>query len=373
MTTPNLPPRDATGWGLRPIEEVDVAGYASGFDLDGDLSNPGHEDYETGLGDRFRALAGRALVRTAWLVLAAALALGSAGIVAAVERSPSTGTRPELTWGADQALSTRLNSAVRDLTTLKDDVDALGQEARNTLSSLAQVNQAGLQSAWDRGSNDLSSIDSSAANLSEQLQCGSWDTSLQDRLIRTNSPAIVDRYHQVCIAIASVSPLHDDWQAMVSSSKTAIQVANDIENHDSMAAEALQLATAGRYPDALAKMTGASQDIADASSIAAYLAKVTDVSTLTEWLDRTTQMDNALTTLWQAMVASKGVVTKQVTAALKNVNDAEALLPNDSSVMQVVLYEVAGDLTSHGISIETARGALANALTALVGGTVFGA
>ncbi len=373
MTTPNLPPRDAVGWGLRPIEQVDVDDYASGFDLDGDVSQAGGGDYATGRGDRFRALAGGALVRAGWLVLAAGLALGSAGIVATVEHSPSTGTRPELTWAADQALSTRLNAAIRDLTTLKDDVDALGKQARNTLSSLAQVDQSGLQSAWDQGSKDLSSIDSGAANLSEQLECGSWDASLQDRLIRTNSPAMVDRYHQVCVAIASVSPLYDDWQAMVAGSKTAIQVANDIENHDSTAAEALQLATAGRYTDALAKITTAGQDIADASSIAVNLAKVTDVSTLSEWLDRTTQMDDALTTLWQEMVASKGVITKQVTAALKNVNDAKALLPTDSSVMQVVLYEVAGDLTSHGISIETARGALANALTALVGGTVFGA
>ncbi|MFI5259431.1 MAG: hypothetical protein ACHQ01_07485 [Candidatus Limnocylindrales bacterium] len=373
MTTPNLPPRDAAGWSLRPIEARDVAGYTSGLEFEGDLYDDEYEDDERSRGDRIRAIAGHFLIRIGWLVMAAGLALGSAGIVAAVEHSPSTGARPELTWGADQVLSTRLSSAVRDLARLKDNVDSLGEMARQTLSSLADVNQLGLQSAWDQGSSDLNSIDAGAANLSSQLQCGSWDATLQDALIRTYGPALVDRYHQVCLAIASVTPLHDDWQAMVDGSKTAIRVANDIENHDSTAADALQLATAGRYADALATMTGAAQDIADATSIATDLAKVTDVSTLSEWLDRTTQMDDALTTLWQAMVDSKGVVTKQVTAALTNVNDAKALLPNDASVMQVVLYELAGDLTSHGISIETARGALANALAALVGGTVFGA
>lgn len=369
----SLPPRDSLSWSLRPIEERDVAGYASGLDFEGDVGSEDCEDYEPGWGDRFRALAGRALVRVGWLALAAGLALGSAGLAAAVEHPPSAGTRPELTWGADKILTANLDAAVRDLARLKDDVDSLGQQARKTLSSLAQVNQVGLQSAWDEGSNDLNSIDTGAANLNGQLDCDAWSSTLQDQLIRTNSAALVDRYHQVCLAIASVVPLHDDWLAMVAGSQTAIRVANDIEDHDSAAAEALQLATAGRYPDALAKIAGAQKDIADASSIAADLAKVTDVSTLTEWLDRTTAMDDALTTLWQAMVDSNGKITKQVTAALKNVNDAKALLPNDSSVMQVVLYEVAGDLTSHGISIETARGALANALTALVGGTVFGA
>jgi hypothetical protein len=65
-------------------------------------------------------------------------------------------------------------------------------------------------------------------------------------------------------------------------------------------------------------------------------------------------------------------MTPQVAAALKGEADARALLPNDSSVLQVVLYELAGNLTSDGISIETARGALSDALSGLVGGTVFG-
>ena len=104
----------------------------------------------------------------------------------------------------------------------------------------------------------------------------------------------------------------------------------------------------------------------DASSIADNLAKVTDVSTLSKWLSRTTQMDDALRLLWQTMIDSKGRVTIQVTAALKIVADAKALLPASTDVLQVVMYELAGRLTSDGISIETARGALADALANLV-------
>ena len=99
---------------------------------------------------------------------------------------------------------------------------------------------------------------------------------------------------------------------------------------------------------------------------------MTDVSTLTAWLTRTQAFDDALRLLWQTMIDSKGKVTAQVTAALRGVSAAEALLPTNSDVLQVVLYEAAGDLTSSGISIETARGALADALSDLTGDTVSG-
>jgi hypothetical protein len=152
-----------------------------------------------------------------------------------------------------------------------------------------------------------------------------------------------------------------------------MRVANDVNTHDATAADALVLATQGRYPEAIDQLKGASAAVADASSIADNLSKVTDVSTLAKWMNRTKQMDDALRLLWQTMIGSKGKVTAQVTAALKAVADAKALLPASTDVLQVVMYELAGQLTSDGISIETARGALADALANLGGGTAGGA
>jgi hypothetical protein len=106
-------------------------------------------------------------------------------------------------------------------------------------------------------------------------------------------------------------------------------------------------------------------------------------------------MDDALRVLWQTMIDSKGRITKQVTAALKAVTAAKALLPGgsgggelvivdangtetvlkdpgSSGVLQVVLYEMAGNLTADGISIETAKGKLGSALADLAGGTALG-
>jgi hypothetical protein len=362
MTTPE---RRTTipGSGLRPIEARDLDGLEPYDYRDED----GYRvEYELSLTGRIRRWSGRLIVRVSWLLLAAGLAFGSAGAASALQQPPNGANRPELTWGADQALSARLDAATRNLVLLNDDVDQLGTMTRQTLSSLAQVNQVSLTQAWNGGANALKSIQSRSADLASSLECDPWDQARQTELGKLYSPGVIDRYHGVCQAIASIAPLKADWDALVAGSETAMQVATDINNHDQVAADALQLATAGRYPEALSQLANASAAISDATSIATELAKVTDVSTLQNWLTRTTGMDDALKTLWQAMIDSNGRINVQVAAALKGVNDAKALLPDDNSVLQVVLYELASRLTTYGISIETARGELSSALSTLV-------
>jgi hypothetical protein len=255
---------------------------------------------------------------------------------------------------------------------LNGDIDLLGQMSRKTLSSLVQMDQVALTQAWDNGSGAVTSLYARAGDLDTRLICDSWDTARQVELSKTYSSAPIDRYHRICLALTSVGPLRDDWAALVAGSRTAIQVSLDINSHDQIGAEALQLGTQGRYPEALAKLSGATDAIADATSIAADLAKVADVSTLQDWLTRTTGFDVSLQILWQSLIDSKGRITPQIEAALKGMNDAKALLPNDNAVLQVVMDELAGKLIPNGISIETSRGAFAAAIGDLVGGTVFG-
>ena len=371
MTTPNPPLRPYPGSSLRPIDESDLAGYGSAFDLDDDYDIYG-DGYELGWGDRGRVLAGRLLVRIGWLTLAAGLAFGSAGLVAAAEHPPSTGARPELTWAADAELSTRLDTAVRSLARLNDDVDALGAQARKALANLTQLNEPGLKASWDAGWNNITSITAEAADLNTSLSCADWDSSLQESLTKKYSPAMVDRYHQVCVAIVSVQPLPADWQGIVDGSQTAMNVKDDIETHDTLATDALKFANQGRYPSALSRLHQAEAALSDASGIARALSTTTDVSQLTKWLTLTSQLDVALGVLWQSMIDSKGLMNKQVAAALRNEATAEKNLKGSNNALEAVVLEVAGNLTAEGISIETARGELTNALTALTGGSVLG-
>jgi hypothetical protein len=373
MTTSNRPPR-VPGSGLRPIEGRDLEGFEpegyreSRSEADGNWDG----ESEPGRGGFVRGWLRGRLTQGAWLVLAGGLALGSAGAAAAMQPVPDGTNRAELTWEADQQLTVRLDAAMRDLVLLKGDVDQLGTLTRQTLSSLAQVNTVALSDAWKGGADALNSIETRAGSLAKSLECSPWSDARDVELGKLYRADLIDQWRGICTAIASVAPLPNDWNALVGGSRTAMQVATDINTHDSIAADALQLATAGRYPDALKKLSGADAAIGDATSIADALAKVTDVSTLQNWLTRTTAMDRALQTLWEAMIASKGRVTAQVTAALKGVNEAKALLPDDTAVLQVVLYELAGRLTINGISIETAKGRLSTAIDDLTGGTVQG-
>ena len=304
-------------------------------------------------------------MRAAWLVLAIAFALGAAGAVAALQPLPDAANRLELTWGADSILSARLDGATHELVLLKGDVDVLGDQTRATLAAVAQANQASLTAARSVGGSAVASIETRQTNLDGLLGCSGWSDAFRHTLTQTYNTALVERYHDICLAIASVAPLEADWQSLVAGSQTAMQVAADIDGHDQVAAAALQLATEGRYPDALAKLSEATARITDATAIATNESKTADVSTLTSWLSRTTTMDQALATLWNTMIASKGRVTSQVTAALKNVNSAKALLPDSNAVLQIVLHELASRMTGSGISIETARGALAVAVADL--------
>jgi hypothetical protein len=373
MTTSNRPPRVPDS-GLRPIEGRDLEGFEpegyreSLFEADEGWAG----ESEPGLADLVRGWLRRRLTQGAWLILAGGLALGSAGAAAALQPLPDGTNRAELTWGADQQLTVRLDAAARDLVLLRDEVDHLGTMTRQTLSGLAQVNSVALSAAWNGGAGALNSIETRAASLAKSFECLPWDDARDLELAKLYRTDLIDRWRGICAAIASVAPLPNDWNALVSGSRTAMQVATDINKHDSIAADALQLATAGRYLDALTKLSEADAAIGDATLIAEALARVTDVSTLQNWLTRTTAMDRALQILWEAMVASKGRVTAQVTAALKGVNEAKALLPDDSAVLQVVLYELAGRLTVSGLSIETAKGRLSAAIDDLTGGTVQG-
>src|SRR5215212_2519436 len=92
---------------------------------------------------------GRTIV---WVVVAAALALGSAGLVGELSHPPGGESRAELTWAADQDLDTRLDDATNDLRSIEKQVDQLAAEARDALEAVAGADASQIQAALDKGS-----------------------------------------------------------------------------------------------------------------------------------------------------------------------------------------------------------------------------
>src|SRR5262245_16195766 len=97
-------------------------------------------------------------VRLAWLLLAAVIAVGIAGIVAAGNRLPGTAGRPELTWAADRAASTQLEASTAALSTLAADVDKLGEMGRLALTAVTDRDLDRLGTAISDGTKFLATV-----------------------------------------------------------------------------------------------------------------------------------------------------------------------------------------------------------------------
>ncbi|HEY0443474.1 MAG TPA: hypothetical protein VGC90_04550, partial [Candidatus Limnocylindrales bacterium] len=100
---------------------------------------------------RARAIANAIAYLAVWLVAIELIALGAAGLVAAIDHQPGTAARAELTWAGDQAIEPALNAATANLVSLGSDVDRLGVLGRGALAALASSQWDDLDSAVNDG------------------------------------------------------------------------------------------------------------------------------------------------------------------------------------------------------------------------------
>ena len=69
----------------------------------------------------------RTAAAVVWVLVAALVALGGAGVVAAMHNVPGTAARADLTWAADQAADAKLDAATERLAELSAAVESLGR------------------------------------------------------------------------------------------------------------------------------------------------------------------------------------------------------------------------------------------------------
>src|SRR5262245_43856458 len=93
----------------------------------------------------------RAAVVVVWLLIAAVIAIGGAGLITTLANSPATAARPELTTEGDLAAQPGLDAAQTGLTNVTTDVDRLGELGRGALTALVSSDFATLDSSVDQG------------------------------------------------------------------------------------------------------------------------------------------------------------------------------------------------------------------------------
>src|SRR5512140_3172801 len=112
---------------------------------------------------------GRLARAIAWVAIAAALALGGAGIVGQLSHPPGDSRREELTYAADVALKVRLDALAVQLQDVGSLVDALSGDAKASLVAVTSGDGTALQEALDRGTGRARSAETTVAAIRTSL------------------------------------------------------------------------------------------------------------------------------------------------------------------------------------------------------------
>lgn len=301
-------------------------------------------------------MARRTLIVIAWILAAVVIALGAAGLVAALDHLPDGTGRAELTWAADREVAADLDASSAELVALADAVGVLGGHGRTALAALVGRDAPALTVALDAGTAQLDVIDAAAARLADRL--ASMPLAGAERVMR-HSAVTLARYDAAVGALAAVDPLRPAWAGLIAGVVPATGLTEHLLAHDRIAATAIQSGGAGKYAQAIARIDKAAAELAEARVIRDRLAATIDVGTLDGWLERNVAYDDALRGLWDALRRSGGRVTKAVRDAAARESTARELLPPDARALVVILGDVArGGLNQAVITIEEARGRL---------------
>jgi hypothetical protein len=307
----------------------------------------------------------RVVLGAGWLVVAALVSLGAAGIIGAMAHLPGTASRAELTYVGDKAIEPGLRAAEASLVDLAAEVRQLSDLGRRALTALVASDVTTLSSSVSEGEELTLRIDAHAKQLREQLEAlpgiGEGDEL-------TLSADLRDRQARALAALATTDGLAGAWSRLAVASIAATRVTTLLTDHDRVTGEAAGLGRTGKYVEALDKLTESDRIIAEARGLSDKLAATVDVSTLTTWLDLNAEYDAALRSLYDAVLASKGRVTADVRAAFDAEAEARKRLPSDTKGLVIILAEIGrGGLNQAVIGIEEARGTLDAAL-GLLGG-----
>lgn len=299
-------------------------------------------------------------IRLAWTVVAGLVALGTAGIVSAMNQPPGSAGRPELTWAGDARLQAALEAATGDLQALSDRVDDLAGTARTALEQTVAGDTERLGPTITQGTAILGDVQRLADELEASLRGVPYAGADWALYV---SAGLRHRYEQLAATSGLTAGLEDDWASFTGRALAASRLSSLLVRHDEETAAAAKAGSEGRFKDALAQLDTSDATIAESRGLRDDLAPSTDVTTLTAWLDRNAGYDAALRDLYETLIRSGGRVTDPVKKAFAREQAARAQLPGDTRGLVVIMSDVAqGGLNQALIAIEQARGSLAKAL-----------
>ena len=299
----------------------------------------------------------------AWTLLAAAVALGGAGLVSQLAHVPGGPQRQELTWAADESLTTRLDAAAASLRDIAANVDRMADAAKAALGSVALVDPTQLQSNIQRGNGAAVLIEQATADLRNSLAGLPGDGP--DAAFTFSNPTLVRRA-QILAALDAALSLAKNWNDVTARSLDAARTAGLLNTHNQQIFDATRLVTGQKVPayaDAVAKIETAKITLSDIASLRDRIVSASDVNVLDAWLKVNATFDDALENLYKRLVASHGKNTIEVQAAYRDEQNAFNNLPKNNSAIVVILAQIAqGGLNQAVLAINDAQGRIEAAL-----------
>jgi hypothetical protein len=297
-----------------------------------------------------------------WLVAAAAISLGAAGVVAGMDTPRADGAdRTGRSSQGDGTVTADLAPIEGDLRALASSVDQLGEQGRVILASLSANDPKAIEAATATGTQLVTDIDARAARITDAL-----DTvpvvntpAAQYEL----SPATRDRYAAYVGGLKSTDAVKDAWTRLTVGSLSASRMSQLLAAHDAAVVEAARAGRAAQYATALGHLGGADQAINDATALRDKLAATVEVGTLDEWLERSHAYDVALRKLYVAVQRSGGRITSGVKSAMRAESAAKDRLPPDTRSLVLIMSDIGrGGINDAAIAIEQALSDLQEAL-----------
>ena len=296
-----------------------------------------------------------------WVVAAIVIALGAAGLVAAMEPGPDRPVVPGLTYPDDPAVTTRLDADERDLLALADDVDALGTQARGALAAMVSGRPDTVDAAVAAGKSLLVGIGDRTQAIRTSLGTVPFVRAADADL--HVSPEVRRRYTRLVAALKTTDGLEAAWDQLTSGAAAAGRLSAQLAEHDRLVGTAAEQGRAAKYKTAIATLATAADTLKASRALRDVLVKTVDVTVLDQWLDRNADYDTALAGLYKALSSVGGKVTDKVRQAIADEKAARARLPPDARAMVVIMADIGqGGLNRAVITIEQAKADLADAL-----------
>lgn len=310
-----------------------------------------------------KAAVRRVVMFVALIALLAAIGLGGAGIVNAMDHQPGTAARAELTSVGDGEVAPMLDTATTDLSALADQVASLGVQARGALAALNGSDTTTVDEAIAAGNRLVSDLRVRTVALRRELAAVPYVGTPGVSIVL--SAAVASRHAALVAAVNATEGLDDAWERLTLGSISATRMSDLLATHDDLVAQAAERGRAAKYADAMALLDQADATIAQARRLRDQLANTVDVTVLDQWLDRNADYDKALRELYTVISKVGSRVTDAVRNAIAAERAAKNRLPPDTRGLVVIMAEIGrGGMNGAVIAIEEARGKLIDAIAA---------